>query len=184
MSTSSLHDPLRVLKASRLPLAVGRAGVSRSRGPWSTGYKQRRFVGSGLSRGPTGVDEGLRPGHLKPQGASTPCSAAPPLHCSVSASGPAPLSWGPQGPARSPGAVALREEVVRPCRASCGRGSRGRCSEKGAGSFPEEGPWGGGAGVPRPWARRPDKRWARPGPGVGAGGFCPGRPPALPSSSG
>lgn len=105
-------------------------------------------MGSGLSRGPMGVDEGLRPGHLKPQGASTPCSAAPPLHCSVSASGPAPLSWGPQGPTRSPGRWLFVRRWSGPAGPAVAEGHAAAAQRRGRAASPRRGRGVGELGCP------------------------------------
>lgn len=69
-------------------------------GASSSGYKQRQFVGSGVSRGPTGVGEGPRPGHLRPQGA-TPFSMTPHSRGPISEDFPVPFYaaqvWPPSG---------------------------------------------------------------------------------------
>lgn len=105
-------------------------------GASSSGYKQRQFVGSRVSRGATGpVGEGPRPGHLRPQGATpfsmTPHSRGPVsedflFHPTQPRSGHPPAVCltvlEPPGTNEKPGVVALPEEVVWLCGVSCGRG--------------------------------------------------------------
>lgn len=137
-----------VLEGSPASAGGGESWCFRSRDLWSSGCKQRRFVGSGLG-------EELRPGHPRPWGAS-PLSLGPHTPVAVfrapaaQAQPPSRLFYftvpEPPGTNEKPGAVALKEGVGLPGPPLWpGVESRSGGSEKGP-RLPGGGAVGGGGG--------------------------------------